>query len=73
MRRGYGASQGEVSDLAAGDCDHRDYHTSARMHAPDIEGVIAYMQRRSFVDPSYVIVLGQSWGGLGALAIASDR
>jgi hypothetical protein len=32
------------SDLAAGDCDHRDYFTSARMHAPDIEGVIAYMQ-----------------------------
>jgi dienelactone hydrolase len=72
MRRGYGSSQGEVSDLAAGDCDHRDYFTSARMHAPDVEGVIAYMQRQSFVDPNNVIVLGHSWGGLGALAVASD-
>src|SRR5262249_1024023 len=34
MRRGYGSSQGEISDLADGDCDDRDYFMSARMHAP---------------------------------------
>jgi dienelactone hydrolase len=71
MRRGYGSSQGEISDLA-GDCDHRDYFTSARMHAPDIEGVITYMQRQKFVDPNNIIVLGHSWGGLGALGVAYD-
>jgi pimeloyl-ACP methyl ester carboxylesterase len=71
MRRGYGSSQGEISDIV-GDCDDRDYFTSARMHAPDIEGVIAYMQRQSFVDPNYVVVLGHSWGGLGALGAAYD-
>ena len=72
MRRGYGSSQGEISDLAAGDCDHRDYFTSARMHVPDIDGVIAYMQRQSFVDPNDIFVLGHSWGGLGALGVAYD-
>ena len=71
MRRGHGSSQGEISDIV-GDCDHRDYFTSARMHASDIVGVIAYMQRQSFVDPNNVVVLGHSWGGLGALGVAYD-
>ena len=30
------------------------------------------MRRQSFVDPNNVVVLGHSWGGLGALGIAYD-
>jgi hypothetical protein len=60
MRRGYGSSQGEIGDIA-GNCDHRDYFTSARLAAAEIEGVIAYMQRQSFVDPKNVVVLGALW------------
>ena len=71
MRRGYGASQGSLGDFA-GNCEDRDYFESARLTAIDIEGVIAYMQRQSFVDPRNVVVLGHSWGGLGALGVAFD-
>lgn len=71
MRRGYGASQGEISDIA-GSCDHRDYFATARLTAVEMEGVIAYMQRQSFVDPKNVVVLGHSWGALGALGVAYD-
>jgi dienelactone hydrolase len=71
MRRGYGSSQGQISDIA-GSCDHRDYFMSARMTATEMEGVITYMQRQSFVDPKNVVVLGHSWGALGALGVAYD-
>jgi predicted dienelactone hydrolase len=71
MRRGYGSSQGQISDIA-GSCDHRDYFISARMTATEMEGVITYMQRQSFVDPKNVVVLGHSWGALGALGVAYD-
>jgi hypothetical protein len=33
MRRGYGSSQGEISDIA-GDCEDRDHFTSARKPQP---------------------------------------
>ncbi len=71
MRRGYGSSQGDIGDVA-GDCGHRDYFTSALLTATEMKGVIAYMQRQSFVDPKNVVVLGHSWGALGALGVAYD-
>ena len=36
MRRGYGSSQGEIGDIA-GNCDDRDYFTSARLTPRDGE------------------------------------
>lgn len=71
MRRGYGSSQGDIGDIAGG-CNDRDYFATARLTAAEMEGVIAYMQRQSFVDPKNVVVLGHSWGGLGALGVAYD-
>jgi dienelactone hydrolase len=71
MRRGYGSSQGDISDIA-GKCDDRDYFTSARLTAAEMEGVITYMRRQVFVDPNHVVVVGHSWGGLGALGVAYD-
>jgi dienelactone hydrolase len=71
MRRGYGASQGDIGD-AAGSCDHRDYFASARLTAAEMEGVVAYFRQQSFVDPKNVVVVGHSWGGLGALGVAYD-
>jgi dienelactone hydrolase len=42
------------------------------MTATEMEDVITYMQRQSFVDPKNVVVLGHSWGALGALGVAYD-
>jgi len=71
MRRGYGSSQGDIDDIA-GPCNDRDYFATARLTAAEMEGVIDYMRQQSFVDPKNVVVLGHSWGGLGALDVAYD-
>ena len=71
MRRGYGDSEGAVAD-SAGKCSDRDYFASARLTAAEMEGVVAYLRQQSFVDPQHVVVLGHSWGGLGALGVAYD-
>jgi dienelactone hydrolase len=71
MRRGYGRSEGEIGDVV-GRCDNRDYFASARLTAAEIEGVVAYMRQRRFVDPKNVVVLGHSWSGLAALGVAYD-
>ena len=62
---------GDIGDIAGG-CNDRDYFATARLTAAEMEGVIAYMRRQIFVDPKNVIVLGHSWGGLGALGVAYD-
>jgi dienelactone hydrolase len=71
MRRGYGRSEGDIGDVA-GKCNDRDYFASAQLTAAEMEGVAAYMRRQSFVDADEVVVLGHSWGGLGALGVAYD-
>ena len=70
LREGYGRSQGGVNDMV-GSCDTMDYFATAKQTARDAEGVIAFMQKQSFVDPKIVIVVGHSHGGLGALGLAS--
>jgi predicted acyl esterase len=65
MRRGYGSSQGPISDTA-GPCSDRDYFATALTTAVDIGGVVAYLRNQYFVDRNRVVVVGQSYGGLGA-------
>lgn len=72
MRRGYGLSQGSISDTV-GPCGDRDYFAAALKTAADMEGVVAYLRNQSFVNRNRVIVVGQSYGGLGALGVAYDK
>ena len=72
MRPGYGRSSGQISDTA-GPCGDRDYFATALKTAASMEGVIAYLQNQSFVDRNRVVVVGQSYGGLGALGVAYDK
>jgi dienelactone hydrolase len=72
MRRGYGLSQGQISDTA-GPCSDRDYFATALKTAADMESVVAYLRNQRFVDRNRVIVVGQSYGGLGALGVAYDK
>jgi dienelactone hydrolase len=71
MRRGYGRSEGNVGDVV-GKCENRDYFASARLTAAEMEGMVAYMRQQSFVDARDVVIVGHSWGGLGALGVAYD-
>jgi pimeloyl-ACP methyl ester carboxylesterase len=72
MRRGYGRSSGPISDTA-GPCSDRDYFATALQTAAEMEGVVAYLQNQSFADRHRVVVVGQSYGGLGALGVAYDK
>ena len=72
MRRGYGLSQGPISDTV-GPCSDRDYFATALKTAADMEGVIAYLRNQPFVDGNRVVVVGHSYGGLGALTVAYNR
>jgi len=72
MRRGYGLSSGPISDTA-GPCGDRDYFATALKTAADMAGAIAYLRNQRFVDRNRVIVVGHSYGGLGALGVAYDK
>ena len=71
LRRGFGDSEGEYSEQS-GPNDNRDYLAESRATAANMLEIIRFMQHQSFVDPTQVIVVGQSGGGLGALTIATD-
>jgi dienelactone hydrolase len=69
-RRGYGRSQGTISDIV-GSCSDMDYYATARQTARDTEGLIVFMRQQSFIDPAQIIAVGHSHGGLGVLGLAT--
>lgn len=69
MRRGYGASDGDCVE-GVGNPDDPDFFWAGQSTANDIGAVIAYLRTLPFVQPEQVIVLGQSAGAWGALALA---
>ena len=69
LRRGYGRSQGEVSDLV-GSCGDLDYFATARQTAIDLEAVIRFMQAQSFILKREVLAIGHSHGAFGLLGMA---
>ena len=71
LRRGFGDSEGEYSERS-GPNDDRDFLAESRATAANMLEIIEFMQRQPFVDPTQVIVVGQSGAGLGALTIATD-
>ncbi len=70
LRRGYGATGGPWKE-DYGSCNGPDYFNTGLAAADDIEAAIAYMRQQPYVDGKRVIVLGQSAGGWGAMALSS--
>jgi len=70
IRRGYGATGGGW-DETYGRCDNPDFRRAGLETAKDIRAAIQYMQQQSFVSPERALVVGQSAGGWGAVALAS--
>jgi len=71
LRRGYGASGGAVAERNAACAASRDYVPSAQETAKDIHAAIDYATRLPGILPEKVVVVGQSAGGLGTVALAS--
>jgi dienelactone hydrolase len=72
MRRGYGDTGGEWAENY-GKCGSPDYRRAGLESAKDIAAAVAYMTGQAFVEPERAIVVGQSAGGWGSVALASQN
>ncbi|MCX8028135.1 MAG: prolyl oligopeptidase family serine peptidase [Thermodesulfovibrionales bacterium] len=72
MRRGYGGSEGNYAE-SYGRCENPDYYNVGMESAKDIKAVIQYMTEQSYVDKNRILVVGQSSGGFGSLALGSMK
>jgi dienelactone hydrolase len=71
MRRGYGTSEGSW-DESSGRCDSADHERAARESARDLRAALRALASHPQVDASRIIVIGQSAGGIGTVALAAD-
>lgn len=71
MRRGYAGSEGDWAE-GGGPCDRSNWHFAGRESAKDIRAAVEFMQAMPFVDRSRVVLVGQSAGGFGVLALAAE-
>jgi dienelactone hydrolase len=70
QRPGHGETGGRYLEDQNG-CDDADFLAAGYGTAASIEAVLAYMSSQSFVRRNAGVVVGQSAGGWGALALAS--
>ena len=70
LRRGYGATGGRWAETYGG-CDRPDYLGAGLATAADIAATIDFMSSQPFVAAERTIVVGQSAGGWGTLALSS--
>jgi dienelactone hydrolase len=71
QRPGHGETGGPYFEAPGSPCENANYVKSGLAVADSIEAAIAYMTRQSFVKRDGIVVVGQSAGGWGALALAS--
>ncbi len=71
MRRGYGQSDGPYAE-SSGDCGNPNYVQSAERGASDIRHAVRFMAQQPFADPSRVLAVGVSAGGLASVALAAN-
>ena len=65
MRAGFARSTGAYRDFGC------DMLGNAQGQARDMLAALAYARRQSWVDPQRIVVAGQSYGGMAALALAT--
>jgi dienelactone hydrolase len=67
MRQGFAQSTGEYADYGC------NMTANGEGQASDIDSVVAWLHRQSWADTDRMIVAGQSYGGLTALAFGTHR
>ena len=70
LRRGYGATGGGWAE-EYGSCKNPDFVGSGLETASDIQATIDYMRKQPFIQPDRTIVVGQSAGAWGTVALSS--
>ncbi|HYF08734.1 MAG TPA: CocE/NonD family hydrolase [Acetobacteraceae bacterium] len=69
-RRGYARSEGEFAE-ARGPCAAPRYAEAGEASADDIAAALGFFRARPFVSADRVVLVGQSAGGWGVLALAA--
>ncbi|HEX6007891.1 MAG TPA: CocE/NonD family hydrolase [Burkholderiales bacterium] len=72
MRRGYGDTGGDWAERY-GTCVAPDYYRAAREGAKDVNATVSYARSLPFVRGDEVLLVGQSAGGIAAMAAASEN
>jgi dienelactone hydrolase len=72
VRRGYGASDGPWAENYF-TCGNPDYIFAGSESAKDIRAALDYGRAQPYVDANHVVLLGQSAGGFGVLALSSQN
>jgi pimeloyl-ACP methyl ester carboxylesterase len=72
MRRGYGQTGGRWAE-GYGGCGQADYRRAGEETARDILAAVRALRGLPGVSPRHVVVVGQSAGGWGALALAAQN
>ncbi|HEX5778573.1 MAG TPA: dienelactone hydrolase family protein [Xanthobacteraceae bacterium] len=71
MRRGYGNSGGEYAE-STGSCVSPDHTRSVAAAGSDLRASVAYLRKRSDIDGSRLIAIGQSTGGLMTIGLTAN-
>ncbi|HJV87424.1 MAG TPA: CocE/NonD family hydrolase [Noviherbaspirillum sp.] len=67
MRKGFSKSTGDYVDPGC------DMTAHGQTQADDLQGVVEYLRTQSWVDRDHIIIAGQSYGGLTALAFGTRQ
>ncbi len=71
MRRGFGLTGGAFAE-APGPCNAREYVRASKSAARDVLGAIDALKREPWVDPTRIVLVGHSAGGMTVLASAAE-
>jgi pimeloyl-ACP methyl ester carboxylesterase len=71
-RRGYGKSEGEWAE-GYGTCSNPDYYAAGMEGARDIRAAVDAVRHEPWADAQRVVLAGQSAGGFGSVAAASQH
>ncbi|WP_136413952.1 CocE/NonD family hydrolase [Herbaspirillum sp. ST 5-3] len=67
MRKGFSKSTGEYIDPGC------DMTAHGQTQADDLQGTLEYLRAQSWVDREHIVIAGQSYGGLTALAFGTRQ
>lgn len=72
VRRDNGESDGPYAE-GYGGCKSQNYARAARATAADMAATLRYLARLPYVDGSRMVAIGQSGGGIGAVALSGMK
>ncbi|NWB96163.1 dienelactone hydrolase family protein [Pseudomonas gingeri] len=70
LRLGFGKSDGVAGD-SYGNCHNPSYFEAGLETARDIAAAVTYARSKPYIDTTRIVLVGQSGGGFGVLALAS--